>query len=84
MAQSIQDIKMKVLSKGADRNMSFADLLKLVRSFNLKERSGNHPHVFSGTSDAGPIFLNLQPDKNNKAKPYQVAQVRSAIETHGL
>lgn len=78
---NLDRIRQKVLSGTADKNVPFNDLLTLAQSLPLNHRGGGkHPHLFTGSDkNKRPIFLNLQPDKSNKAKPYQVKQVRDAI-----
>lgn len=78
---NLDKIRQKVLSGTADKNVPFSELVALAQSLPLKARGGGkHPYKFSGSDkNKQPIFLNLQPDKSNKAKAYQVEQVREAI-----
>lgn len=66
----------QIVSGKADANISFSDLCNLLVHFNFEMRiSGSH-HIFrkSGVEEK----INLQKD-GNKAKPYQVKQVRHMI-----
>ena len=71
------------MSKNADildntRNISFNDLLKLCRSYFGEPRIVGSHHIFK-TPWPGDPRVNLQRD-GKMAKPYQVIQVRKAIE----
>jgi hypothetical protein len=71
----------QILSGRADPNIAFEDLCNLMIRFGFDMRiSGNH-HIFrkAGVEEK----LNLQKD-NNKAKPYQVKQVRQIILKYKL
>ena len=70
-----------ILSGVQDRNISFGDLCNLLvaRGFSVRVR-GDH-HIFP-RPDVAEI-INLQPD-GNKAKPYQVRQVRGLILKYKL
>lgn len=64
-----------------DANVSFSGLCSLLKHFGFSLRiSGDH-HIF--TKDGVDEILNLQP-KGNKAKPYQVKQVRSVFLKYGF
>jgi len=66
----------QILQGTSDANISFLDLVKLLQHFGFEMRiKGNH-HIFrkKGVEEKP----NLQKD-GNKAKPYQVKQVRSII-----
>lgn len=76
----VEKIRKQVLSGTADKSISFRELLTLAHSLPLEHRTGGkHPHIFVGSTP--DMFLNLQPDKGNKAKPYQVKQVRRILKT---
>lgn len=70
-----------ILSGMQDRNISFVDLYNFLvdMGFSVRVR-GDHP-IFS-RPDVAEI-INLQPD-GNKAKPYQVRQVRGLILKYKL
>ena len=60
-------------------NISFNDLLKLCRRYFGDSRIAGSHHLFK-TPWAGDPRINLQRD-GKMAKPYQVIQVKKAIET---
>ena len=72
----IEKILFNVLLGTKDNNINFKDICKLLvhLDFNLRIK-GSH-HIFY-RSDVEEI-LNIQP-KKDKAKPYQVKQVRQVI-----
>ncbi|MGH2544972.1 MAG: type II toxin-antitoxin system HicA family toxin [Ardenticatenaceae bacterium] len=62
------------------KGVRFADLLKLVKCFGFvfDHQTGSH-HIYRH-----PLYrrqVNIQPDRNNMAKPYQVKQVLAEIRT---
>jgi hypothetical protein len=60
------------------RNISFNDLLNLCRHYFGEPRIAGSHHIFK-TPWQGDPRVNLQKD-GKMAKPYQVIQVRKAIE----
>ncbi len=60
------------------RNISFNDLLKLCQRYFGEPRIAGSHHIFK-TPWPGDPRVNLQRD-GKMAKPYQVVQVRKAIE----
>lgn len=65
-----------VMSGTKDTNIAFNDLQKLLIALGFIVRiKGDH---FIYTKDGVNEIINLQP-KGNKAKPYQVKQVRNII-----
>ena len=71
----------KILRGQSDTNIRFDDLRSLLIDLGFAERMRGDHHIF--TRDGVPEILNLQP-KGNKAKAYQVKQVRAAIVSHSL
>ena len=71
----------KVLRGTSDANISFSDLCGLVKRFGFEERTLGSHHVFrkAGVEEK----INLQRD-DDKAKPYQVRQVRTLILKYKL
>lgn len=64
-----------------DRNIKFSDLRKLLEYFGFYCRiKGDH---FIYYKDGIDEIINIQPD-GNKAKPYQVKQVRNLILKYKL
>jgi predicted RNA binding protein YcfA (HicA-like mRNA interferase family) len=71
----------QILRGGSDQNIAFADLLVLLESFGFEQRIKGSHHVFS--KDGVDEIINIQP-AGNKAKPYQVKQVRMVIVKYGM
>ena len=76
-----EKVLLKVLRGTSDANISFSDLRWLLRQLEFEERIRGSHHIF--TKDGVEEILNLQP-KGNKAKAYQVKQVRDVILTYQL
>lgn len=74
-------LRQKILAGGADSNIEFADLCKLLRRLEFEERIKGDHHIF--TRKAVAEIINLQP-KGRKAKPYQVKQVRDIFVKYQL
>jgi virulence-associated protein VapD len=66
----------KILRGTSDANIPFDDLRRVLENLGFDERIRGSHHIFSREGVAE--ILNLQP-KGNKAKPYQVKQVRHVI-----
>lgn len=71
----------KVLMGMADANIDFDDLCQLLSSLGFTERVRGSHHVF--TRSGVDEIINIQP-RHNKAKPYQVKQVRNIILRYRL
>ena len=71
----------KILRGTSDANISFNDLCGLVKRFGFEERTRGSHHVFR--KDGVDEKINLQRD-DDKAKPYQVRQVRALILKYKL
>lgn len=71
----------KILQGDSDANIAFDDLCQLLKRFQFEERVRSSHHIFrrEGVEEK----INLQRD-DNKAKPYQVRQVRAVIVKYGL
>ena len=71
----------KVLSGSSDRNIDFNDLCNLLETlgFNNRIKGSHHIYFKEGIEE----IVNLQP-LNNKAKPYQVKQVRELLIKYKL
>jgi predicted RNA binding protein YcfA (HicA-like mRNA interferase family) len=71
----------EILRGRADSNVEFEELCQLLRRLGFEERTRGSHHVFrrQGVEEK----INLQRDKN-KAKAYQVRQVRNVIVKYGL
>ena len=66
----------RILSGRADANIRFADLCNILLRIGFEMRTSGSHHVFrlAGVEEK----INLQKD-GNKAKPYQVKQVRTVL-----
>ncbi len=71
----------QVLSGRSDANLRFEDLRNLLLRLGFEMRTSGSHHVFRMTGVEEKI--NLQKD-GNKAKPYQVKQVRAVILKYRL
>ena len=71
----------KVLRGTADANIGFDDLRRVLQDLGFSERIRGSHHIFS--REGVEEILNLQP-KGDKAKPYQVKQVRHVILKHRM
>ena len=65
------------------RDVRFSDLVTLVEAtgFVFKRQPGSHRQYWHPEAR---VSLNLQPDKNGKAKPYQVRDFLEAVDAYGL
>lgn len=77
----VKKIHEKILLGNSDANIGFNDLRKLLNSLGFKERIKSSHHIFS--QDDVEEIINIQP-KNNKAKSYQVKQIRGIILKYRL
>ena len=70
----------KLLS--GSRSVRFHDISKLSTAFGfrLDRISGSH-HIFRHPTG---LMLNLQPDRNGQAKPYQIRQLLELVEENRL
>ena len=69
-----------ILSGKSDANIPFSDLCHLLEQGGFIRRQGNGSHVIFHKSEVAEI-INLQPI-GNKAKSYQVKQVRNILLKH--
>ena len=74
-------ILLQILRGTSDANIGFDDLRHLLLHLGFEERIRGSHHIF--TREAVAEILNLQP-KGNKAKAYQVKQVRHVILKYKL
>lgn len=77
----IEKTKERILLGNADANVDFSDLCSLMVSLGFSERIKGSHHIFIRTGV--DEIINIQP-KQNKAKPYQVKQVRNIILKYRL
>ena len=69
------------MNGNSDANIAFTDLCELLRGLGFQERTKGSHHIFRKEGIIEKI--NLQKDAN-KAKPYQVRQVRNTIVKYKL
>ena len=76
-----QKLLLTILSGSQDNNIKFKDLQKLLETYGFSSRiKGDH---FIYTKNGVDEIINIQPN-GNKAKPYQVKQVRNLIIKYKL
>ncbi len=80
MSKSEKTIEIILLGR-SDSNIDFNDLTRALDALGFSERIKGSHHIYSkpGIDE----IINLQP-KGNKAKPYQVKQVRNIILKYQL
>ena len=71
-----------VMSRKSDNNIRYADFQKLIidLGFEFKRQKGSHAMYYHSGVNA---FMNIQSD-GNKAKAYQVEQLRNIIIKNNL
>ena len=74
-------IRQRILSGSSDTNVEFTVLCQLLVRLGFEERIRGSHHIF--TREGVMEIINLQP-KGNKAKPYQVKQVRNILVKYWL
>lgn len=74
-------VLLSILSGRSDTNINFSDLRQLILSMGFEERIKGSHHLYR--KQDVPAKINLQKD-GNKAKPYQVRQVRAIIKEYHL
>ena len=72
----------KLLSGAADNNFSFNDLRSILLNLGFTEKTTGGSHRIFYKENIAEI-VNIQPD-GNKAKPYQIKQVRGIILKYKL
>ena len=70
-----------ILGGRSDQNIPFLDLCRILKALGFEERVRGSHHIFS--KNAVHEIINIQ-DKEGKAKPYQVKQIRNIILKHKL
>lgn len=76
-----ENLLLRILKGTSDANIRFDDLCKLLQYLGFEERTRGGHHIFrkKGVEEK----IDHQRD-NDKAKPYQVRQVRAIISRHSL
>ncbi len=64
-------------------NVRFADALLIAEAFGFRLRrvAGDH-HILA--CEGVPEIVNIQPDRNGMAKPYQIRQFLKIVDDNGL
>lgn len=73
---AVHKIMQSIMSGTQDRNIKFIDLQKLLSAFGYECRIRGDHFIYS--KDGIDEIINIQPD-GNKAKAYQVKQIRNII-----
>lgn len=76
-----EKLLIQILSGTADQNIHFNELRTLLVHLGFNERIKGSHYIYN--RDHVDEIINLQP-KGNKAKPYQVKQVRNIIVKYKL
>ena len=74
-------LMLQILSGLSDANLAFDSLCHVLLRLGFSERVKGSHHIFAKTGVSE--IINLQ-EKNGKAKPYQVKQVREIIVKYRL
>ena len=76
-----EELRLRILQGESDANIDFDDLCRLLTRLGFEERIRGSHHIFrkQGVRE----LVNLQKE-GNKAKVYQVRQVRRTILRYGL
>jgi hypothetical protein len=69
--------KASLLNAAKDYGHRFLDVVHFLEADGWKSRIKGDHYIF--TRSGVPVLLNLQPEKDGKAKAYQIRQVRRAI-----
>lgn len=70
-----------ILGGRSDQNIPFSDICRILKALGFEERVKGSHHIFSKNNI--PEIINIQ-DKEGKAKPYQIKQIRNIILKHKL
>lgn len=73
---------LKILSGKSDANIEFFDIIYFLKNLEFKERINGSHHIFykKGVEE----IINIQANKNNNGKSYQVKQIRNLILKYKL
>jgi len=71
-----------LLDSAKDYGHRFTDITGFLEATGWRRRIKGSHHIF--TRPGLPILLNLQPERNGKAKAYQIRQVRQMLEKFKL
>ena len=74
--------KAALLDPAKDYSHRFVDVVRWLTTSGWKQRTKGSHHIFARTGVS--LLINLQPEKNGKAKAYQIRQVRQILERFKL
>jgi predicted RNA binding protein YcfA (HicA-like mRNA interferase family) len=77
-----QRITEKLLSGESDNNFDFSELVNLLKKLGFQHRVKGSHNIFYQASIIE--IINIQPLRDNKAKPYQVKQIRNLVLKYKL
>ena len=77
-----QKIIEKLLSGESDNNFDFSELVSLMKILGFQHRVKGSHYIFYRETIIE--IINIQPVRENKAKPYQVKQIRNLILKYKL
>jgi predicted RNA binding protein YcfA (HicA-like mRNA interferase family) len=77
----IEKLLLKVVSGSSDQNISFSDLILILTTIGFEFRVKGSHHIFF--KEGVEEIINIQPN-GDKAKPYQVKQVRNLLIKYKL
>ena len=77
-----QKIIKKLLAGESDNNFDFSELVKLMKNLGFHHRVKGSHNIFYRESIND--IVNIQSLRENKAKPYQVKQIRNLILKYKL
>ena len=72
----------RILSGRSDANISLDDLCTLLGRLGYKESVQRDHHIFRKAGRGEKV--NIQPQKDRKAKAHQVRQIRAIFQTYGI
>jgi hypothetical protein len=81
VSKKLRRVLERVRSGNSDANIAFGDLIALLLSLGFDERVRGDHHIL--WKEGVREIINLQP-KRDKAKPYQVKQVRAILVRYSL
>jgi predicted RNA binding protein YcfA (HicA-like mRNA interferase family) len=77
----IEKLLLKVVTGVSDQNISFSDLILILTTLGFEFRIKGSHHIFF--KEGVEEIINIQPN-GDKAKPYQVKQVRNLLIKYKL
>ena len=72
----------ELLQGASDKNFKFSDIIKILNHFDFELRIKGSHHIFY--KEGIEEIINIQATENNKAKAYQVKQIREILVKYKL